>query len=125
MITTGGVEMGQGLTTKVVQVAAFMLGVDIDLIKTRPSDVLTAPNNSTTGGSVGSELCCAAALTACQQLLLQMKPAREQLPADAIWQQIVVKCFDMGIDLQAKSWSETFCCKPGQTDRQMNWQFII
>jgi hypothetical protein len=54
-----------------------------------------------------------------------MKPAREQLPADAIWQQIVVKCFDMGIDLQAKSWSETFCCKPGQTDRQMNWQFII
>jgi xanthine dehydrogenase/oxidase len=104
MITTGGVEMGQGLTTKVVQVAAFMLGVDIDLIKTRPSDVLTAPNNSTTGGSVGSELCCAAALTACQQLLLQMKPAREQLPADAIWQQIVVKCFDMGIDLQAKSW---------------------
>ncbi|XP_062519686.1 xanthine dehydrogenase/oxidase-like [Corticium candelabrum] len=104
MITTGGIEMGQGLTTKIVQVTAFTLGIDVDLIRTRPSNVLTAPNNSTTGGSIGSELSCAVAVSACKQLLVQMKPARDQLSADATWLQVVTKCFELGIDLQAKAW---------------------
>jgi xanthine dehydrogenase/oxidase len=102
MVTTGGIEMGQGLVTKVVQVVASTLSIDIELIQSQPSNILTAPNNQVTGGSTGSELSCAAALSACQKLLEQMQPARKKLPSNATWFQIVSECSRMGIDLQAK-----------------------
>ena len=56
-VSHGGVEMGQGLNTKVAQVVAKTLGITMDMIKVKPTDNLMAPNNSCTGGSVGSEIC--------------------------------------------------------------------
>ena len=58
-ITHGGIEMGQGINTKVAQAAAKTLGCDMDLISIKPTAVVTSANNSTTGGSFGSELCAA------------------------------------------------------------------
>jgi xanthine dehydrogenase/oxidase len=57
-ITVGGIEMGQGLNTKVAQTAASVLGVPLDKISIKPSNSLTAPNAVVTGGSSGSEISC-------------------------------------------------------------------
>lgn len=55
-ITHGGIEMGQGLNTKVAQTAAFILGIPLEKIQVKPTNNLTAPNAIVTGGSSGSEV---------------------------------------------------------------------
>ena len=57
-ITVGGIEMGQGLNTKVTQVAAFILGIPIEMISIKATNTMTAPNAIVTGGSFGSEISC-------------------------------------------------------------------
>ena len=55
-VSTSGIEMGQGLNTKVVQVVARELGVDLGLISCKASDSFVGNNSAVTGGSRGSEL---------------------------------------------------------------------
>ena len=50
--------MGQGLNTKVVQVVAYELGIDVSMVKIKPVRTITNPNGFSTGGSVGSECNC-------------------------------------------------------------------
>ena len=52
----GGTEMGQGLFTKVAQVVAEELQIDIDCIKITASDTSKVPNASATAASSGSDL---------------------------------------------------------------------
>lgn len=54
-ITHGGIEMGQGINTKVVQIAAHILGIPMDKISVKQTTSLTAPNDIVTGGSMTSE----------------------------------------------------------------------
>jgi hypothetical protein len=42
----------------VAQVVARELGISMDLIKLKASSAITSPNNTTTGGSMGSEMNC-------------------------------------------------------------------
>ena len=55
-INHGGTEMGQGLFTKVAQVVAEELQIDIDCIKITASDTSKVPNASATAASSGSDL---------------------------------------------------------------------
>ena len=57
-VSHGGIEMGQGINTKVAQVIAKELGVPMEIIRVKSTSNLIGPNNSVTGGSMGSE-CCA------------------------------------------------------------------
>ena len=79
-VSHGGVEIGQGINTKVcvhawerkreidtmpyslwiqvAQVTAKMLGIPLEMIKVKPSMTLTNPNGQTTGGSITIELNC-------------------------------------------------------------------
>ena len=41
-----------------VKVVAKELGIPVSMVRVKPTDNLVAPNNSVTGGSMGSE-CCA------------------------------------------------------------------
>ncbi len=52
----GGTEMGQGLNTKVAQVVAEELQIDIDRIKITAADTSKVPNASATAASSGSDL---------------------------------------------------------------------
>lgn len=55
-ISHGGIESGQGLNTKMVQVAAFMLGIPMNLIRVKPANNLIGANSFTTGGSATSDM---------------------------------------------------------------------
>lgn len=72
----GGTEMGQGLHTKMLQIAADALGVPIDTVRLMPTRTDKVPNTSATAASSGSDLNGAAVLQACQTL-------RERLAAVA------------------------------------------
>jgi xanthine dehydrogenase large subunit len=52
----GGTEMGQGLFTKVAQVVAEELQIDIDRIRNMASDTSKVPNASATAASSGSDI---------------------------------------------------------------------
>ncbi|KAL9979239.1 hypothetical protein ACROYT_G016871 [Oculina patagonica] len=57
-IAHGGIEVGQGINTKVAQVAAYKLKCPLDIIAIKPTTAFNNPNSAATGGSITSELCC-------------------------------------------------------------------
>lgn len=67
-VNHGGTEMGQGLHTKIWQIAADGLGVPLDAIRVMPTRTDKVPNTSATAASSGSDLNGAAVLAACQTL---------------------------------------------------------
>jgi len=56
LLNHGGTEMGQGLFTKVAQVVAHELGLDLDRVRVSASDTARIPNASATAASSGSDL---------------------------------------------------------------------
>jgi xanthine dehydrogenase large subunit len=64
----GGTEMGQGLFTKVAQVVADELRIDIDRIKITASDTSKVPNASATAASSGADLNGMAAQAAARKI---------------------------------------------------------
>ncbi|PKO57706.1 MAG: xanthine dehydrogenase molybdopterin binding subunit [Betaproteobacteria bacterium HGW-Betaproteobacteria-19] len=56
MLNHGGTEMGQGLFTKVAQVVARELQIDVDRIRVTASDTARVPNASATAASSGADL---------------------------------------------------------------------
>ena len=68
LINHGGTEMGQGLHTKMIQVAATALGVPIHLVRLAPTRTDKVPNTSATAASSGSDLNGGAIKDACDQI---------------------------------------------------------
>ena len=64
----GGTEMGQGLNTKVAQVAAQIFGLDISAIKITATDTGKVPNTSATAASSGADLNGMACKAACETI---------------------------------------------------------
>jgi len=64
----GGTEMGQGLFTKVAQVAADAFGLTIKSVKITATDTGKVPNTSATAASSGSDLNGMAVKAACDQI---------------------------------------------------------
>ncbi|MGB5973723.1 MAG: xanthine dehydrogenase molybdopterin binding subunit [Nodosilinea sp.] len=64
----GGTEMGQGLHTKMIQVAGKALGVGIDRIRMMHTSTDKVPNTSATAASSGSDLNGQAVKNACETL---------------------------------------------------------
>ena len=67
-INHGGTEMGQGLFTKVAQVVAEELQIDLERIKITASDTSKVPNASATAASSGSDLNGKAAQAAARKI---------------------------------------------------------
>ena len=64
----GGTEMGQGLYTKMLQVAATTLGVPVSQFRAMPTATDKIPNTSPTAASSGSDLNGQAVRAACETL---------------------------------------------------------
>ena len=56
LVNHGGTEMGQGLNTKVAQVVAHELGVDLARVRVTATDTHKIANTSATAASTGSDL---------------------------------------------------------------------
>ncbi|MEM9582755.1 MAG: xanthine dehydrogenase molybdopterin binding subunit [Pseudomonadota bacterium] len=64
----GGTEMGQGLFTKVAQVAASVFGVPVEQVQITATDTGKVPNTSATAASSGSDLNGMAVKAACETI---------------------------------------------------------
>ncbi len=56
LVNHGGTEMGQGLNTKIAQIAAAELGLSLDKIKVNATNTSKVPNTSATAASAGTDL---------------------------------------------------------------------
>jgi len=80
-VNHGGTEMGQGLNTKIRQIAADGLGVSLDAVRLMPTRTDKIPNSSATAASAGTDLNGAAVLDACRKIQQNLVPiAAEMLP---------------------------------------------
>src|SRR5690349_21886523 len=68
LINHGGTEMGQGLHTKMIQVAATALGVPMSTVRLAPTRTDKVPNTSATAASSGADLNGGAVKNACDQI---------------------------------------------------------
>lgn len=100
-ITHGSVEMGQGVNTKVAQVAASILGIALNKISVKPTTTLTSPNNNPSVHSISSETAAFAVKRCCEILLERLRPI---LAANrsATWEQIINRAFVTNVDLTAQ-----------------------
>jgi xanthine dehydrogenase large subunit len=75
----GGTEMGQGLHTKMIQVAAKTLGVSCDRFRMMPTSTDKVPNTSATAASSGADLNGQAVKDACLTLRTRLATLAAQL----------------------------------------------
>ena len=73
-VSIGGVELGQGINTKVAQVVAYTLGIPLEDVAIAITSTTKTPDNSNTGGSGTSECCARAAQVACEELNARLAP---------------------------------------------------
>ncbi len=78
-VSHGGTEMGQGLHTKIQQIAAESLGVELDFVRIMPTRTDKVPNTSATAASAGTDLNGAAVKDACEQLKARLAPVAARL----------------------------------------------
>lgn len=67
-VSTGAVEMGQGVNTKIAQVAAKMFGLDIAQVKVHTTNTLRIANTSPTAASAAADLNGKATQMACEAI---------------------------------------------------------
>jgi xanthine dehydrogenase large subunit len=87
LLNHGGTEMGQGLFTKVAQVVAHELGLDLDRVRVSASDTARIPNASATAASSGSDLngkAAQAAAAAIKARLVAFAAERFQVAPEAV-----------------------------------------
>ncbi|WP_127792706.1 xanthine dehydrogenase molybdopterin binding subunit [Agromyces sp. LHK192] len=83
LINHGGTEMGQGLHTKMLQVAATALGLELHQVRLAPTRTDKVPNTSATAASSGADLNGGAVKNACEQIRERMaKVAGRRLNVD-------------------------------------------
>lgn len=78
-VNQGGTEMGQGLFTKIQQIAASTLGVSLDRVRVMSTRTDKVPNTSATAASAGTDLNGAAVADACAQLRSRLAEVAAQL----------------------------------------------
>jgi xanthine dehydrogenase/oxidase len=89
IVRQGGVDMGQGLNTKVTQITAEALNIPVSFIKIGETDIRVVPNPISTGASTGSAYNGAAAKEAGQKLRKRLEDY----------------CFDL-LKLHGQEWCE-------------------
>ncbi|NHN57057.1 xanthine dehydrogenase molybdopterin binding subunit [Calidifontibacter sp. DB0510] len=73
LINHGGTEMGQGLHTKMLQVAATALGLPLSKVRLAPTRTDKVPNTSATAASSGADLNGGAVKNACEQIIERLR----------------------------------------------------
>ncbi|XP_068632356.1 xanthine dehydrogenase isoform X2 [Battus philenor] len=106
LLSHGGTEMGQGLHTKMIQVASRALGIDVSKIHISETATDKVPNTSATAASAGSDLNGMAVLEACQKLMKRLQPYKEKNP-NGKWEDWVSKAYVDRVSLSATGFHAT------------------
>ncbi|CAG7859685.1 unnamed protein product [Brassica rapa] len=100
LVTHGGVEMGQGLHTKVAQVAASAFNIPLSSVFVSETSTDKVPNASPTAASMSSDMYGAAVLDACEQIKARMEPVASKLSFNS-FAELASACYFQRVDLSA------------------------
>ncbi|XP_015749136.1 PREDICTED: xanthine dehydrogenase/oxidase-like [Acropora digitifera] len=106
LVTHGGTEMGQGLHTKMVQVAARSFGIPVSKIHISETSTNTVANTSPTAASASSDLNGMAVKIACEQILERLKPYQMENPKGS-WEEWVSAAYFDRVNLSANGFYKT------------------
>jgi xanthine dehydrogenase large subunit len=78
-VSTGAVEMGQGVNTKMAQVAATIFSLSLSKIKIHTTNTFRVANTSPSAASATADLNGKAVQMACEKLFERLKPVAEEI----------------------------------------------
>eukprot|EP00798_Chlamydomonas_sp_ICE-L_P022196 gene22196-29256_t len=107
LVTHGGVEMGQGLHTKMAQVAAQQFGIMLSDVYIAETSTDKVPNASPTAASASSDMYGGAVLDACKQIMDRLAPFREKMGVDKSFKEVVNAAYLERTDLSAHGFYAT------------------
>ncbi len=121
VVSTGAVEMGQGVNTKLLQIVTETFGIAASKVRIESTNTLRVANTSPTAASAGADLNGKALQMACAALLERLKAVaqkehnateiqiiEEQIIADAkttemTWTDLIMKAFTLRVALSENS----------------------
>ncbi|XP_065865749.1 abscisic-aldehyde oxidase-like isoform X2 [Euphorbia lathyris] len=114
VVEVGGIELGQGLWTKVKQMAAFSLGSIkcdgagdlLNKVRVIQSDSLSLIQGGFTSGSTTSESSCEAVRICCKTLVDRLSPLKERLQeqmGSIKWEMLIRQAYLEAVNLSASS----------------------
>ncbi|KAF8690686.1 hypothetical protein HU200_041061 [Digitaria exilis] len=112
VVQVGGIEIGQGLWTKVQQMTAFALGKLwpegceglLERVRVIQADTLNLIQSGVTGGSSTSESSCAATLQACKLLVSRLNPVMNKMRLQSgtvSWDNLISQASQENVNLSA------------------------
>ncbi|CAF5066314.1 unnamed protein product, partial [Rotaria sp. Silwood1] len=107
LLSHGGTEMGQGLHTKMISIAAEVLGCDVNRICISETATDKVPNTSPTAGSVSSDLNGMAIQIACVQIRERLDKILAENDGNLSWEDLIKKAYFSRIDLCAHGFYAT------------------
>ncbi|KAI4305798.1 hypothetical protein L6164_029141 [Bauhinia variegata] len=114
VVEVGGIEIGQGLWTKVKQMTAFALsaiqcdgmGDLLDKVRVVQADTLSLVQGGFTAGSTTSESSCEAVRLSCNLLVERLMPLKERLQGEMgiiKWETLILQAHYENVNLAASS----------------------
>ncbi|KAL9228641.1 hypothetical protein vseg_004196 [Gypsophila vaccaria] len=115
VVEVGGIEIGQGLWTKVKQVTAFSLGLIkcpgtenlLDKIRVIQADTLSMVQGGFTAGSTSSECSCEAVRICCSTLVERLSDLKNKLEGQmgtVNWETLIAQAGMYSVNLSASSY---------------------
>lgn len=101
LVTHGGTEMGQGLHTKMIQIAAQALGVPPSRVHVDDTATDKVPNTSPTAASMSSDINGMAVKRACDKIMERLRPYRQKNPSIS-WDDLVNQAYFDRVNLSAQ-----------------------
>uniref|UniRef100_A0A4W2IRW9 aldehyde oxidase n=1 Tax=Bos indicus x Bos taurus TaxID=30522 RepID=A0A4W2IRW9_BOBOX len=100
LVTHGGNELGQGIHTKMLQVASRELKIPMSHLHICETSTAMVPNTIATAASVGADINGKAVQNACQILLKRLEPIIKKNP-EGTWEEWIEAAFEQRISLSA------------------------
>jgi xanthine dehydrogenase large subunit len=98
-VSTGAVEMGQGVNTKMIQVAATVFSIDTDLVKVQATSTWTIANTSPSAASATADLNGKAVQLACTAILNRLKEVAATIPTPLTWKELIMAAYVRRVNL--------------------------
>ncbi|XP_077994202.1 xanthine dehydrogenase/oxidase-like [Glandiceps talaboti] len=99
-VNHGGIEMGQGIYTKMVQIASTVLGVPMDDIFISDTSTQVVPNQPATRGSASNDYNGKAVQLACEKIKRRLQPFVDKNPTGS-WKDWVKSAHMNNVSLSA------------------------
>ncbi|KAH1185126.1 hypothetical protein KIL84_013067 [Mauremys mutica] len=113
LVTHGGIELGQGIHTKMLQIASRELEVPLSYVHFCETSTITVPNAIATPGSIGSDVNGKAVQNACQILRKRLEPIINKNP-EGKWEDWITEAYDQSVSLSATGYFRGYMAN-------MNW----